>query len=86
MSGGLRAKPLYVPCPGFASYAVGSAERLSQRVVRANPLIVGNEKAVPNITHVFRRSQNLYVNFDVYDWRRSALGRARGHLWQYWSW
>ena len=22
---------------------------------------------VPNITHVFRRSQNLYVNFDVYD-------------------
>ena len=47
--------------------AVGSAERFNQRVLRANPLIVGNEKVIPNITHVFRRSQNLYVNFDVYD-------------------
>jgi hypothetical protein len=47
--------------------AVGTAERFTQRVTRANPLIVGNEKVIPNITHVFRRSQNLYVNFDVYD-------------------
>jgi VWFA-related protein len=47
--------------------AVGSAERFSQRVIRANPLIVGSEKVIPNITHVFRRGQNLYVNFDVYD-------------------
>jgi hypothetical protein len=30
---------------------------------------VGDEKVVPNITHLFRRSQNLYVNFDVYDAR-----------------
>ncbi len=35
--------------------------------MRANPLIVGDQKVVPNITHVFRRNQNLYVNFDVYD-------------------
>jgi len=47
--------------------AVGTAERLNQRAIRANPLILGNEKVIPNITHVFRRSQNLYVNFDVYD-------------------
>ena len=40
--------------------------------------LAGNEKAIPNITHVFRRSQNLHVNFDVYDWRRWALGRVRG--------
>jgi hypothetical protein len=33
----------------------------------ANPLIVGEEKIVPSITRVFRRSQNLYVTFDVYD-------------------
>jgi hypothetical protein len=39
--------------------------------------LAGNEKAIPNITHVFRRSQNLHVNFDVYDWRRWALGRVR---------
>ena len=47
--------------------AVGSAERFSRREIRANPLIVGDQKLIPNITRVFRRSQNLYVNFDVYD-------------------
>jgi VWFA-related protein len=49
--------------------AVGTAERLSKREVQANPMIVGDEKLVPNITRVFRRNQNLYVNFDVYDAR-----------------
>jgi hypothetical protein len=47
--------------------AVGPAERFSRKEVRANPLIVGDHKVVPNITHVFRRNQSLYVNFDVYD-------------------
>jgi VWFA-related protein len=46
---------------------VGQAERMTRRREAANPLIVGDQKVVPNITHVFRRSQNLYVNFDVYD-------------------
>jgi hypothetical protein len=47
--------------------AVGSAERLSKKEIRANPLIVGDHKVIPNITHIFRRSQSLFVNFDVYD-------------------
>ncbi len=47
--------------------AVGSAARFTRRAMQANPLIVGGQKVIPNITHVFRRSQNLYVNFDVYD-------------------
>jgi VWFA-related protein len=46
---------------------VGAAQTISRREAAANPLIVGNEKLIPNITHVFRRSQNLYVTFDVYD-------------------
>jgi VWFA-related protein len=46
---------------------VGTAEHLSRKEVRANPLIVGDHKVVPNINHVFRRNQSLYVNFDVYD-------------------
>ena len=46
---------------------VGAAEHFSRKEVRANPLIVGDHKVVPNISHVFRRSQSLYVNFDVYD-------------------
>ena len=49
--------------------AAGSAERMSRKDVSANPLVVGDEKVVPNITRVFRRNQNLYVNFDVYDAR-----------------
>ncbi len=47
--------------------AVGSAERASRQTLAANPLVVGNEKVIPNVTRVFRRSQTLYVNFDVYD-------------------
>jgi len=47
--------------------AVGTAERFSRKEVRANPMIVGDHKVVPNITHIFRRNQSLYVNFDVYD-------------------
>ncbi len=49
--------------------AVGTAERFSKKEVNANPMVVGQEKLVPNITRVFRRNQNLYVNFDVYDAR-----------------
>jgi VWFA-related protein len=49
--------------------AVGEAEKMpgSKRGVQSNPLIVGQEKVVPNITKVFRRSQNMYISFDVYD-------------------
>ncbi len=47
--------------------AVGAAENTPRRQRTADPLIVGEEKIVPNITKVFRRSQNMYVTFDVYD-------------------
>jgi len=49
--------------------AVGTAEKETKKELTANPLIAGDEKVIPNITKVFRRSQNLYVNFDVYDAR-----------------
>jgi VWFA-related protein len=49
--------------------AVGTAERYTKKEAAANPMVVGDEKLVPNITKVFRRNQNLYVNFDVYDAR-----------------
>jgi hypothetical protein len=48
---------------------VGVAEKMSKKEAAANPLIVGQEKVVPNITRVFRRRQNLSVSFDVYDAR-----------------
>lgn len=49
------------------SSAVGAAERISRKNQAANPLIDGDQKIMPNITHVFRRRQNLFVTFDVYD-------------------
>jgi VWFA-related protein len=53
--------------------AVGAAEKVTKKEATANPLIIhgdgGDEKLLPNITKVFRRSQNLYVTFDVYDAR-----------------
>ncbi len=58
--------------------AVGSAEKGTRKELSANPLIAGDEKVIPNITKVFRRSQNLYVNFDVYDARPDPKdGKAR---------
>jgi len=46
---------------------VGAAEKTGRKAVASNPLIVAGEKVVPSITKVFRRGQNLYVAFDVYD-------------------
>ena len=47
--------------------AVGEAGKLVKKDVAANPLIDGDQKVMPNITRVFRRRQNLFVTFDVYD-------------------
>ena len=47
--------------------AVGAAEKASKKTVNSNPLIADEQKVIPSVTKVFRRSQNLYVTFDVYD-------------------
>ena len=58
--------------------AVGVAEKVTKKEVSADPLIDGEEKMVPNITHVFRRNQTLYITFDVYDaWPDPANAKAR---------
>jgi hypothetical protein len=47
--------------------AAGAAEKVNRKAAAANPLVVGEEKVVPAVTKVFRRGQNMYVAFDVYD-------------------
>ena len=37
--------------------AVGSAGKVTMKELTANPLVVGDEKVIPNITKVFRRSR-----------------------------
>ena len=49
--------------------AVGAAEKATKKTVTSNPLISDEQKVVPSVTKVFRRSQNLYITFDVYDAR-----------------
>ncbi|HSV14876.1 MAG TPA: hypothetical protein VLI90_11490, partial [Tepidisphaeraceae bacterium] len=49
--------------------AVGAAEKATKKTVISNPLISDDQKVVPSVTKVFRRSQNLYITFDVYDAR-----------------
>jgi len=51
--------------------AVGAAEKLTTKVVSANPLIDGDTKVMPTVgdTKIFRRRQNMFVTFDVYDAR-----------------
>ena len=46
--------------------AVGTAEGNKRRLAN-HPLVNGGQKLIPSITKVFRKDQNLYVYFEVYD-------------------
>ncbi len=46
--------------------AVGGASN-SKKLLAVHPLIQDGQKLAPSITRVFRKSQNLYVYFEVYD-------------------
>ena len=48
------------------SAAAGAAEK-DKKVLAANPLVKEGSKLIPSITRVFRRDQNLFVYFEVYD-------------------
>ncbi|MEO7141961.1 MAG: VWA domain-containing protein [Bryobacteraceae bacterium] len=48
------------------SAAVGSAG-VSKKLLEHDPLVQDGQKLVPSITRVFRRDQNMYVYFEVYD-------------------
>src|SRR5262249_3421257 len=49
--------------------AVASAEKTNKKQMDASPLVDGDEQIVPNISKVFKRGQDMYVTFDVYDAR-----------------
>jgi VWFA-related protein len=60
--------------------AVGAAERTAKKEVAANPLILGEEKIVPNVTRLFHRGQNMYITFDVYDAAPDPADYGRRHV------
>ncbi len=62
--------------------AVGSAEKANTKTVLADPLIDGDTKIMPNIgdTKVFRRRQNMFVTFDVYDARPDPKDAKLRHV------
>ena len=45
---------------------MGAAQN-SKRVLAADPLVMDNQKLIPNVTRVYRKNQKLYVYFEVYD-------------------
>jgi len=48
--------------------AVGSADRKDkEKLLGKHPLIQDGKKLIPSITRVFRKDQNLFVFFEVYD-------------------
>jgi VWFA-related protein len=48
------------------SAAVGQANR-RDKLAAMHPLVSNGKKLIPSVTHVFRKDQNLYVYFEVYD-------------------
>jgi VWFA-related protein len=63
--------------------AVGTvADALKTKTVSANPLIDGDSKVMPNVgdTKIFRRRQNMFVTFDVYDARPDPADAKLRHV------
>jgi VWFA-related protein len=48
------------------SASVGSAGN-NKKLLATHPLIQDGQKLIPSITHVFRKDQQLYVYFEIYD-------------------
>lgn len=48
------------------SSAVGSATN-KKKLLAIHPLVADGQKLIPSITRVFRKDQNMYVYFEVYD-------------------
>jgi VWFA-related protein len=55
--------------------AVGAASRQA-KMLAMHPLVEEGKKLIPSVTRVFRRDQNLYVYFEVYDPARAGDGGA----------
>jgi VWFA-related protein len=60
--------------------AVGTAGTTDKKDVVSNPLIDGEQKTMPNLTKVFRRRQNMFVTFDVYDARPDPKDAQMRHV------
>ena len=48
------------------SASIGNAG-VNKKLLNEHPLVENGQKLVPDITRVFRKSQKLYVYFEVYD-------------------
>jgi len=52
--------------------AIAAAKPKAAKAVEGHPLIVGSERLIPSVTHVFRRSQTLSALVEVYEQEQSA--------------
>jgi hypothetical protein len=55
--------------------AVGSASA-QKKLMAIHPLVQDGQKLIPSVTRVFRKDQNLFVYFEVYDPATDASKKA----------
>jgi VWFA-related protein len=53
--------------------AIASAGKTSKKTDEGHPLIVGDKRLVPSVTHVFRRTQTLSALVEVYEQPASSI-------------
>ena len=60
--------------PASAAAVASAGPRQSKKAEEGHPLIVGNQRLVPSVTHVFRRTQTLSALVEVYAPAESSVG------------
>jgi VWFA-related protein len=60
--------------PASAAAIASAGPKASKKAVEGHPLMVGDKRLVPSVTHVFRRTQTLSALVEVYEQPTSSIG------------
>lgn len=60
--------------PASAAAIASAGTKASKKAEEGHPLIVGDKRLVPSVTHVFRRAQTLSALVEVYEQPSSSIG------------
>jgi hypothetical protein len=60
--------------PASAAAIASAGPKAAKKAEEGHPLIVGDQRLVPSVTHVFRRAQTLSALVEVYEQPTSSIG------------
>ena len=65
----------------MSSILLASHARAQQEAGKVDPLVRNGQEYVPNISHVFRQDQHLYLLYEIYDpaHEKAADSAAQGN-------